>query len=78
MRKLVSETGYQFWERPGPVIKPHKTGDVVLLHAPIGKQLFHSRPYGPLFDLSDANEETIMTEREAGISFVKKPVRSPI
>jgi hypothetical protein len=56
MRSLVSEIGHRFWEHPDLVIETRKTGEVSLLHAPIGRQLFHSRPYGALFDLDEAKE----------------------
>jgi|GEM_PF-3272112 len=58
MRSIIAEAGQQFHEQPDLVIDPHKTGKRSLLHAPIGSQLFHSRPYGPLFDLDEANGDT--------------------
>jgi hypothetical protein len=58
MRSPGSEIGHRFWEHPDLVVKPHKTGEASLLRAPIGRQLFHSRPYGALFDLDDANDKT--------------------
>jgi len=56
MHSLFSEIGHRFWEHPDLVVKTQKTGEASLLHAPIGRQLFHSRRYGALFDLDQADD----------------------
>jgi len=69
MRSLVSEIGHRFWEHPDLIIETRKSGEAALLHAPIGRQLFHSRPYGALFDLDEAED--------AGLS-VDEPERQSV